>query len=785
MSSVRVPGSLRRPVTIKPAPAAGGRLEVSKTSLFTAACLAAASPASIVLAQTAPQQPLPPLSVEAKQPKKKAPAKKPSGAAAAPAAAPQVAPEQKSANPYASPDAPYKVEQSGSSKLTEPLVNTPKTITAIPKEVIEDKGATSLRDLARQTPGVTIGFAEGGSAFGDSVYIRGFQARNDIFVDGLRDPGNTSREVFAVEQIEVYKGPGSSVSGRATPGGAINIITKKPNFENNFFNVSTMVGTDHTIRTTADVNQVLSPSLAVRGNVMYHQNEVAGRDFAEDERWGGQLAVTYKPTDAFKLTIDYYRLRTDGIPDWGVPINRNTTVPWTESGVPRDTWYGNINRDFIKNQADAVTATVEAKLAPNVKLTSRTRYSHNVADYIASLPQHDINNNLATPIDIGNPQRYQEVDSIAHLSDLTFKFHTGPWLHTMVAGVEVSRDDFTRYTYGGFAAPPVHPDGYPLIPNPDRPVGNITKTWSYDARIDTKAAYLLDTVKLSEQWYLNGGIRVDNFQRKQAGSAVTNTTEREDTLFNWHAGIVYKPIPIASVYLAYATATSPVGTDLDSTGANYNGLSAGSAVLDPEETKGVEIGTKWELFNRRLLATAALFQSEKSNARENAASCNNTTLECALATTGAYRIRGVDLSVQGKVTERWSVYGGLVVVDTEVTKSGDPALLGRRMANVPTTQFSLLSKYRLTDKLTIGGQAIYSSEIYAGRFAAATYNHHIVPFWRFDALAEYKLTDNVSLQLNVINLTDELYYDSLYQSINGNAFVAPGRTGYLTVNFKY
>lgn len=263
-------------------------------------------------------------------------------------------------------------------------------MTAIPREVIEDRAATSLRDLARQTPGVTIGFAEGGNAFGDSIYIRGVQARGDIFIDGLRDPGNISREVFAVEQIEIYKGPGSAISGRGTPGGAVNFITKQPNDQNNFYNVSTMFGTDHTIRTTVDVNQIITPSLTVRGNVMYHQSEVAGRDFAEDERWGGFFSALYKPSDTFKLTVDYYRFRSDGTPDWGVPINPATKKPWTESGVDRDTWYGNALRDFIKTDSDTVTARAELKIAPGVAYNARTRYGVNVADYIASFPQDPI-----------------------------------------------------------------------------------------------------------------------------------------------------------------------------------------------------------------------------------------------------------------------------------------------------------------------------------------------------------------------------------------------------------
>ena len=127
------------------------------------------------------------------------------------------------ANPNANPDAPYKVEKSQNDKFTEELRDTPKTVIAIPKEVIEDMGANSFREVVRSTPGVTLGTGEGGNAFGDRIFIRGFEARNDVYIDGLRDPGVTSREIFAVEQIEIIKGPSGNFGGRGTTGGLVSL----------------------------------------------------------------------------------------------------------------------------------------------------------------------------------------------------------------------------------------------------------------------------------------------------------------------------------------------------------------------------------------------------------------------------------------------------------------------------------------------------------------------------------------------------------------------------------
>jgi catecholate siderophore receptor len=284
MGSVRVPVSLRRVVSrhtqAKPS---APKKECKAATLFTAALLTAASPISIAVAQGT----LPPLSVETTEAKKKAkttPTAK-AGKAAPVVEAPPPSPVAKGGNPYANPDAPYNVERSASGKLTEPLANTPRSVTVVPKEVIADTGAKDLRDLARSVPGLTIGSAEGGNAYG-AFAIRGFKANNDIFVDNIRNPGNLVPEVFSVQQIEVYKGPSGGIAGRNTIGGAVNIISKQPDFVSNFFEVTTTVGTDNTFRTTLDANQIVSPGLAVRANVMYDQHDVAGRDFADSERWG-------------------------------------------------------------------------------------------------------------------------------------------------------------------------------------------------------------------------------------------------------------------------------------------------------------------------------------------------------------------------------------------------------------------------------------------------------------------------------------------------------------------
>jgi catecholate siderophore receptor len=322
------------------------------------------------------------------------------------------------------------VDRSASPKLTEPILNQPRTVTVVPKEVLEDKSATSVRELARQLPGVTLGFAEGRERVRrPHLHPRLRRARRHLRRRHARPRQHLARDL-AVEQIEVLKGPSATINGRGVTGGALNIITKKPNEEHNFYNFSTMFGTDKTVRTTADVNQVLTPGWALRANVLYHNSHVAERDdHVQDERWGGFISTVIKPTDAFKFTIDYYRYRTDGIPDWGVPMDPRTKLPVTETaGVGRSTWYGlaNPGRDFMKNDADIVTGTLEFKPTEYFKFTSKTRSGQTTINYLASSTEEATilaNPNPATwTTTVHNPNRIQRTEMLGNQSDVTLKF---------------------------------------------------------------------------------------------------------------------------------------------------------------------------------------------------------------------------------------------------------------------------------------------------------------------------------------------------------------------------
>ena len=814
MGVTKTPRSLRSVAVRK---SFGSNLDgaTGKTVSAVASLIAVASVSTGAQAQ---QSTLPPVNVDAPKERPRSTAAKPTPdqvrarnalrraaqrqqAATAPVANPT--PGAPDRNPYADPAAPYKVDHmQASGKFPEKLVDTPRSVTVLSKEVLEDKGATSLKQAILSTAGVTLGTGEGGNAFGDRFFIRGFDARNDIFIDGMRDAGVSVRENFFTEQVEILRGPASSFAGRGTAGGAINIVTKQATTEKSFYNMDTTFGTDQTKRVTLDVNQVVDPSFAIRAVGLFQDANVAGRDRVTDNRDGAFVATTWKPTDAIKITSNYIHTELTGMPDFGVPYYRPSTTstaggPFPDFGVNRNNFYGFVNRDFYRTGQDIGTINAEVQITPDLMLSNKIRESHSTQNYIGTLPESPT---LAAGAPFtaytltANPQsRYQATDVFANQTEATYKFNdVAGFKHTLLAGIEYDRERSSIDTYTGLSSEittgttPFTGSGsttgvsvfYPQatdnpFPIPGGLTGKPTKIG-----IDTTSGYVVDSANYRDLLILNGGFRYDDYSINTSGYSAAGKPGQQSAEFlipSFNLGLTLKPLPNGSVYVAYATSSNPVGAEFDGTSTAYGGINptlagGNNQIFGPEKNKAIELGTKWELFDRHLLVTAALFQTEKENAREaqNVGSAAVATpLGCtyapvAPATTvscitagAAYRIRGIDLGVGGKITDKWSLSGGLVLMQSEVTKSLAPSPnlalyptnVGRPLANIAHQSFSLLSKYQFNDIWELGGQAVYRSQIYGGTLLAANQGTSIPSYWRFDAFAEAKINKNWRLKL--------------------------------------
>lgn len=732
-------------------------------------------------------------------------------------------------DPYADPRAPYKADRFSSSKFSEPIADTPRSVTVLTQQVLQDKNATSLRDIGRTTAGVTLGSGEGGNAFGDRFFIRGFDARNDIFVDGIRDPGVSIRENFFTEEVEILRGPASTYAGRGTTGGAINIVTKQAE-DDDFYKAESTLGSDETRRLTIDVNKAITPVLDMRLDGLIQGASVAGRDFTTDNRNGLAGALTFRPLSNLTIKADYSHTYLWGLPDFGVPYDLPAETPVTNGVVPRNTYYGIINRDFTKTTQNIGTIDLQYHLNDIVTFENKMRQEYSILNYIGTIPENPAATVLLPPgapggcggtasstatcfsgyTQLNAQSRFETVGVLADDPQVNFNFYTGPVKNNAVFGADFDEERISINSYQGLTSEGNASEG--LVSSTGAPIVSVYDPTNFISglgtpvlgnnpqiyHVDTKAAYLLETANYNDWLIANGGVRFDNYHITSSNS--TSSASDTSNVPTFNVGLVYKPIPITSLYVAYATAADPVGDELDATASSYGGLSPTqpvSQVFGPQRSQAIEFGDKWELFDRRLLISGALFQTNVENARETAPSgipASTGLVSGQIVAGAAYRVQGVDFEATGKITDKWSLMGGLVLMKTEVTNSIVPTNIGLPLANIADQSFNLLSRYQITDWFAVGGQAVYNSKILGGSLLAAnggvaygqTPDPTILPsYWRFDAFLEGKIGPYTSLKLYCQNIFNRTYYDSIYQSGVPFIRVAPGRSVSLIADVKF
>jgi catecholate siderophore receptor len=683
---------------------------------------------------------------------------------------------------YVDSSAPYKVDRSASAKLTQPLLDTPKSVSVITEDLYDDLGATNFRDLMRTQPGVTLGTGEGGNAYGDRIFIRGFEARNDVYIDGVRDPGVGAREIFDIDQIEIVKGPSSALGGRGTTGGAVSLISKQP-LMSNFGDLEGTWGDDGLRRVTLDLNRALTDTVQIRLNAMKTEAGVAGREAVFNDRWGVAGAIAWRPVQTVKLGFDYYHLTTDELPDFGIPYDLAENRPFK---VDRKNFYGVTERDFRRTFADIYTA--RARWEPNEVLAISTlfRVGQTLNAYTASAPERP--DPIARTVN-ANPKRRDALSSTwASQTNADLRFDTGALSHALVAGVEVSGETVLNRgrAFVECATLPCTGGGDRVVqnldqPDPYRPLvvtdNGISSRTTSD--VQSLAFYALDTVKLG-RWELLAGLRHDNYDLdyKQLTLASGALVRRSNEAGFWNAqlALTYKPAQNASLYVSYATSSNPSGEQLDSTSLDYGGLDPRTTALEPERNKTYEAGAKWNVFNQHLMLTSAIFRIEKTNAR--VAIDSNTVL-----LAGQQRVDGFEFGASGAINPRWQLSAGFTYIDAKITDSPTANQIGARFPNVPKVSWSATTKYKLLNQLTLGGTVSHASRRYGGTVAALSTS--IPGYTRYDLFGTLQITRRFALDFNVLNITDKVYYDALYRSATPFVYVAPGRSFLVKADYHF
>ena len=704
--------------------------------------------------------------------------------------------------------------ESTSAKHTQTLLDTTQTINVIGNDLFNEQGATSLTDALRNSPGVGTFYAgeNGNTSTGDAIYMRGFDTSGNIFVDGVRDLGAISRDIFNIDQIEVTKGPAGTDTGRSTPTGAINLVTKAAHLRDEN-SASVSFGSEGQRRAVADFNHQLGDGTALRVNVMGQDSDVPGRDRVENDRWGVATSLGFGLDGPTRMHLDLLHVHQDNVPDGWVPTvglpgysSPDPARPWLSDAAPVDpgNFYGTAS-DYDHVTADMATLRFAHMTDAGAQLRNITRWGRTSQQYMltsftgsaANLQTPDPSDPSTWTIARSNPTfKDQRNTIVTNQTSLVARFGEGAITHDLSVGLEFAHETLdTRgvAVLAGTAWPAAN------LYDPDADVTGLA--WAHNGadghgRADTAALYAFDTIGFGTRWQINGGLRVDRYDTDYRNSAVCGGTRgpacggapagtvlpfvdgnSSGTLFNWKVGALFKPTPGSSLYADYAISQQPPGgATLElSTQAN----SANNPQYDPQKSRTAELGAKWNLADDALLLTAALYDTRIEN-------------EVVLDPTdglyyqnGEKRVRGIELSAVGQLSSNWWVSTGFTTMDAEVVAGPNVSVDGsRQLAYTPDSAFTAWTTYRFANGLTIGGGARYSGEMKRGTDSAIGTPAFTEAYWVFDAVASYAFGESMDVRLNLYNLADRDYVAAINKS--GYRYT-PGqpRSALLTFNLRF
>lgn len=716
-------------------------------------------------------------------------------------------------NPNAQVGVPYKAKTSADFRYTRPLAEIPQTITVITRAAIEDSGLTDLRSILDAQPGISLGTGENGNFFGDRYIIRGQEARSDVFVDSLRDPGMNTRESFAIEQIEITKGPNSSFAGRGSAGGAINVVTKQATLDYDFSRVNVGLGTSDFRRVTLDANKVFTDQFALRVNALYGDTNVPDRSPSERERNGLALSGYYEFAASTSLTVDYYGMwAKDNYPDLGGWLQG--MVPDREP-APNPPVYAQA-QDFQRSDSNTVTARLQHKFSASVSLMNVTRYGETKNSYVLTGAgergtAYSTGGGTYRAITLSTHTGWQDVDYLANLTTVRWDTTLFGLKNTFIFGGELSDNHVVKGNYananlGAFNCRTLAAASsnnnfcvYDADGNVVNGLNNLLQRqidrneWNTDWRVKTAAAFAMDTVNLTDKWSAFGGVRADYVDFglvTRASNGVETNYGYRDTLWNGWGGLTYQVAPDAIVYGSIGTSTDINGGESDvGTNSGYGGAiiyNGSIAAAKPERSTNYELGTKWNIFDEKLLLTAAVFQIEKSNVMEGADYDSVGTFN-----TGKNRVRGVELGVVGNITEKLSGQIGVSFMKSKVTDSAIASNIGKPLSNFPDQSASAQLRYQLTDKLAAGFLVQYESERCAGQpdtaagiDAAGNCLQEVPAYTVWNIFATYRVNKNLEFRVNVDNVANTDYYLAAYRS-GSFLYKGDGRLFTLTAIYEF
>lgn len=583
---------------------------------------------------------------------------------------------------------------------------TPQTVQVIDEAQLRAQGITTLEQALRQVPGITIAIGEGGTLSGDQFKIRGFDAKDDVYVDGLRDFGVYTRDSFAYQEVQVLKGPSGALFGRGSVGGAINTVSKTPRAGEAETSVDVYAGSANFYRVLVDTNLPTGETSAVRINLMGQSNNVVDRDVIEDQRWGVAVGAGFGLGTDASFILNYVHQDDERIPDYGIVIVQRPgdliarPASSYDVGVDRSTFTG-YAQDIDDNQADVVTARFSKQFAGGLTLTndSRLGFYHR---YFAYSTTDQCNAACTANLFDGNPATLPaagmggggpyDMDAwgAQNLTTLKGEFELGGMRNLLIAGLDVSYQSndktFSFYTLpAGVTARNTIPR---VLTGPDRrypagyavyhpTAGNVcpvaprvctataTSVLSTTGDASDVGVFFTDRLWLTERFSLIGSVRLERYSARYDAVTVAGLTTRiksKSDLTSPRLSLVWEPSEDRTFYLTWGRSMTPQGTSVVGAGTN---LSLTARDLEPEVATTWEAGARLTLLEGRLNLNAAIFDVKKDNATQT-----DPGTGFLLAQSGeTQRVRGLELGTTAQITPDWSVSLSYAYLDSETLES--------------------------------------------------------------------------------------------------------------------
>ncbi len=631
----------------------------------------------------------------------------------------------------------YAVPSSTTATKTNTLIrDVPQQITVISKKQLSDLAPISVTESVRYVPGVGISSGEGNR---DALVFRGNRSTGDFYIDGVRDDVQHFRDFYNIERLEVLKGPNGLIFGRGGSGGIFNRVRKEANW-NPVQEIRFSGGSYNHKRVSVDAGHVINDMIAVRLNGLYEHSESFRQGF-ELQRYGVAPTVTIKPTNRTKIVIQAELFKDDRIADRGIP---------SFAGMPFNTkrkqFFGDPNRSPTDTNKKAISMHIDHKFNSTVAIRNRTHYAIFDKRYQNVFANGAVNG--AGMVTLGAYSDETDRENFFNQTDLLLNFDTGPFKHKMVTGVEVSRQvtDQVRLRghFNGISTTELVSAFNPITTTPIVFFNRGLQDNNTHISTSLVGVFIQDQIEILPQLHAVAGVRYDRFETDSTRKdGLTPKLQSRDDNISPRFGLIFKPIERVSIYGSYSLTHQPRAGD------QLNSIRITNATLEPEKFINIEGGVKVDVLPN-LAFTTAFYQLDRTNVILPTSTPGMTFLGRGT------RVRGVEVGLNGRVTDAWSVLGAYTY------QEGTLKTIGTVLGELPKHTYSVWNRYDFTPWFGAGFGVIGRSAMFTTTSNAVT----LPAYARVDAALYGRINKYLRAQVNIQNLFDVNYFEASHNDNN-------------------